>query len=46
MDIGITIFAQIAVLTVVCAVPVLAFRIKPVPAPAPADYVRQRLGER
>ncbi len=46
MELGITIFAQIAVLSVVCTAPVLAFGIKLMPAPAPAGYVRRRLGER
>ena len=46
MDIGITIFAQIAVLTVVCAAPILAFGIKLVPATTRAGYVRKQLGER
>ncbi len=40
----ITIFAQIAVLAAVCAAPILAFGVKLVPAPA--GYVRRRLGER
>ncbi len=46
MELGITIFAQIGVLMVVCAAPVLAFGIKVMPARAPAGYVRRRLGER
>ena len=46
MEMGITIFAQFAVLAAVCAAPILAFGIKLMPAPAPAGYVRKRLGER
>ncbi len=46
MEMGITILAQIAVLSAVCAAPVLAFGIKLMPAPAAAGYVRKRIGER
>ena len=46
MDLGITIFAQIAVLSVVYTTPILAFGGKLVPASASAGYVRKRIGER
>ncbi len=46
MEMGITILAQIAVVTVVCATTVLAFGVKLMPAPAVAGYVRKRIGER
>ncbi len=46
MELGITILAQIAVFTVACAAPVLAFGVKLMPAPATAGYVRKRIGER
>ena len=43
---SITILAQIAVFTVVCATPILAFGVKLMPAPATCGYVRKRIGER
>ena len=46
MELSITIMAQIAVLSVVCATPILAFGVKLVPVPSKASYVRRRIGER
>ncbi len=46
MEMGITILAQVAVFSLVCAAPLLAFGVKLIPAPAAAGYVRKRIGER
>lgn len=46
MEFGITIAAQLAVLTVVCIGPVLAFGTKLMPARAVPGYARKHLGER
>ena len=46
MELGITILAQIALLSVVCATPILAFGVKLAPVPAKSSYVRKGIGER